>query len=52
VNAIAFRAIGQPLGRALLDNRGRSVHAAGSLALDHWQGEARVQMRLTDLAVS
>jgi single-stranded-DNA-specific exonuclease len=52
VNAIAFRAVGQPLGRALLDNRGRSVHAAGSLALDHWQGEARVQMRLTDLATS
>jgi len=52
VNAIAFRAIGQPLGKALLENRGRVVHAAGSLALDHWQGEARVQMKLTDLAAS
>ena len=52
VNAIAFRAAGQPLGRALLDNRGRPMHAAGHLAVDRWQGEERVQMRLTDIAVS
>ena len=52
VNAIAFRAVGQLLGKALLENRGRAVHAAGNFALDHWQGEARVQMRLTDLAAS
>jgi single-stranded-DNA-specific exonuclease len=51
VNAIAFRAAGQPLGRALLDNRGRTMHAAGHLAADRWQGEERVQMRLTDAAV-
>ncbi|HZL40741.1 MAG TPA: single-stranded-DNA-specific exonuclease RecJ [Pseudolabrys sp.] len=52
VNAIAFRAAGQPLGKALLDNRGRAMHAAGHLAVDRWQGEERVQMRLTDVAVS
>jgi single-stranded-DNA-specific exonuclease len=52
VNAIAFRAAGQPLGQALLDNRGRAMHAAGSLAIDRWQGEERVQMRLTDVAAS
>ncbi len=52
VNAIAFRAAGTPLGRALLDNRGRQMHAAGYLAVDRWQGEERVQMRLTDVAVS
>src|SRR6201999_384978 len=28
VNAIAFRAAGQTLGRALIDNRGRQMHAA------------------------
>jgi single-stranded-DNA-specific exonuclease len=27
------------------------VHAAGSLAVDRWQGEERVQMRLVDVAV-
>jgi single-stranded-DNA-specific exonuclease len=52
VNAIAFRAAGQPLGQALLDNRGRPMHAAGHLAVDRWQGEERVQMRLVDVAMS
>jgi single-stranded-DNA-specific exonuclease len=50
VNAIAFRAMNQPLGKALLDNRGRTLHAAGHLAVDRWQGEERVQLRLADLA--
>jgi single-stranded-DNA-specific exonuclease len=52
VNAIAFRAAGQPLGKALLENRGRPLHAAGNIAADRWQGEERVQLRLTDLAAS
>jgi single-stranded-DNA-specific exonuclease len=52
VNAIAFRVAGTPLGRALLDNRGRQMHAAGYLAIDRWQGEERVQLRLTDVALS
>jgi single-stranded-DNA-specific exonuclease len=50
VNAIAFRAAGQKLGTALLDSRGRQVHAAGSFAIDRYQGEERVQFRLTDIA--
>ena len=50
VNAIAFRAAGQKLGIALRNSRGRHVHAAGSLALDRWQGEERVQFKLTDIA--
>jgi single-stranded-DNA-specific exonuclease len=50
VNAIAFRAAGQKLGSALLNSRGRQVHAAGSFAVDRWQGEERVQFRLTDIA--
>ncbi|HML07008.1 MAG TPA: single-stranded-DNA-specific exonuclease RecJ [Xanthobacteraceae bacterium] len=50
VNAIAFRAAGQKLGAGLLQNRGRQVHAAGSFALDRWQGEERVQFRLADIA--
>jgi len=52
VNAIAFRAAGQKLGTALLQNRGRQVHAAGSLAIDRWQGEERVQFRLMDIAAA
>jgi single-stranded-DNA-specific exonuclease len=50
VNAIAFRAAGQKLGAALLENRGRQVHAVGTFALDRWQGEERVQFRLADIA--
>jgi single-stranded-DNA-specific exonuclease len=33
-----------------MQNRGRTVHAAGSLTLDRWQGEERVQLRLIDVA--
>jgi single-stranded-DNA-specific exonuclease len=50
VNGIAFRAAGQKLGAALVQNRGRLVHAAGSFAIDRWQGEERVQFRLCDIA--
>ena len=52
VNAIAFRVVGTPLGKALIDYRGRAVHAAGSIAVDRWQGEERVQLRLTDIAAA
>ena len=50
INAIAFRAVGQKLGDALLRSRGQSVHVAGCLAVDRWQGQERVQMRIVDLA--
>ncbi len=50
VNAIAFRAMGQPLGRSLLENPGHALHAAGHIVVDRWQGEERVQLRLVDVA--
>jgi single-stranded-DNA-specific exonuclease len=50
INAIAFRAVGQKLGDALLGNRGQSLHVAGCLAVDRWQGQERVQMRIIDVA--
>ena len=50
INAIAFRAAGQKLGAALLKNRGRAVHVAGTLAIDRWQGNERVQLRMIDMA--
>jgi single-stranded-DNA-specific exonuclease len=52
LNAIAFRAAGKPLGQALIANRGRNVHAAGTLSIDRWNGEERVQFRIMDLAVT
>ncbi len=51
VNAMAFRAVGQKLGNALVQNRGQQLHVAGSLAVDRWQGVERVQMRVVDVAV-
>ena len=51
LNAIAFRAAGQPLGQALLKSRGQAVHAAGTLSIDRWNGAERVQMRLIDVAL-
>jgi single-stranded-DNA-specific exonuclease len=52
VNAIAFRAAGQPLGNALMQNRGMMLHAAGILCVDRWNGSERVQLRLADVALA
>ncbi|MGO3931903.1 single-stranded-DNA-specific exonuclease RecJ [Rhodopseudomonas pseudopalustris] len=51
VNGIAFRSVGQKLGQALTENRGQSLHVAGSLSIDRWQGAERVQLRVIDVAV-
>jgi single-stranded-DNA-specific exonuclease len=51
IGGIAFRAAGQKLGRALTENRGQALHVAGYLAVDRWQGAARVQIRVADVAV-
>ncbi|ETR75038.1 single-stranded DNA exonuclease [Afipia sp. P52-10] len=51
INAIAFRSVGQALGRGLTENRGQLLHVAGYLAIDRWQGAERVQFRVADIAV-
>ncbi|QCI68552.1 single-stranded-DNA-specific exonuclease RecJ [Phreatobacter stygius] len=51
VDAIAFRAAGQPVGLALAEHRGRQLHVAGSISIDRWQGRERVQFRILDVAV-
>ena len=50
VDAIAFRALGQPLGDALVACRGKAVHVAGNLAIDRYGGRERVQLRILDAA--
>ncbi|MDX0430993.1 single-stranded-DNA-specific exonuclease RecJ [Sinorhizobium medicae] len=50
IEGIAFRATETPLGAFLLGNRGATVHAAGSVSADLWQGTRKVQLRLTDAA--
>ena len=50
LNAIAFRAVGQKLGDALLKSRGQKMHVAGTLSLNRWQGMESVQLRIVDVA--
>lgn len=50
LKAIAFRAATEPVGRTILESRGRPLHVVGALGLDHWQGDARVQLRVVDVA--
>jgi single-stranded-DNA-specific exonuclease len=50
INAIAFRAVGSPLGQALMKSRGEALHAAGTLSVDRWNGAERPQLRLIDVA--
>jgi single-stranded-DNA-specific exonuclease len=50
LKAVAFRAAEQKLGLALLAARGKVLHVAGTLCLDHWNGSARPQLRILDAA--
>ncbi len=50
LKAIAFRAADKPLGQALLAGRGSFMHFAGTLSVDHWQGNPKAQLRILDAA--
>jgi single-stranded-DNA-specific exonuclease len=50
MKAIAFRAAGEDLGKALLNARGAALHLAGRLKLDTWQGREEVQLQIEDAA--
>jgi single-stranded-DNA-specific exonuclease len=50
ISAVAFRAVGRPLGDALLAARGRTLHLAGWLSLNSWQGTERAEFRVLDAA--
>lgn len=52
LQAIAFRALGTPLGDLLMQRRPSTLHVAGKLRADHWRGEKRVQLQIDDAAVS
>ncbi len=50
LDAIAFRVADQPLGKGLLAARGRTVHVAGRLRAEEWNGRVRVQLHVEDAA--
>lgn len=51
LKAMAFRAADSELGHALLNSAGATLHVAGTLRLDNWQGQNSVQMFLDDAAI-
>ncbi len=48
LDAIAFRAAGTPLGDGLMGARGKSLHVAGRLRQDDWNGRTRVKLEIED----
>jgi len=52
LEAMAFGAFDSPLGAALLNAGHQRFHLAGRLEINHWQGRAKVQLRLEDAARS
>lgn len=50
LDAIAFRVAGEPLGRALSQGDGGLMHVAGRLRLNTWNGCAKSQLLIDDVA--
>ncbi|HXF52871.1 MAG TPA: single-stranded-DNA-specific exonuclease RecJ, partial [Hyphomicrobiaceae bacterium] len=50
LDAVAFRAAGQPLGELLLANSGMPIHIAGSLKRDSWGGRQKIELLIDDAA--
>ena len=50
LDAIAFRVVDRPLGKALLSSRGKPIHVAGRLKIDEWNSKIRVQLQVEDAA--
>jgi single-stranded-DNA-specific exonuclease len=50
IGAIAFRAMGTPLGDALLGGADRPYHIAGRIQRDSWGGRDRVEVMIEDVA--
>jgi single-stranded-DNA-specific exonuclease len=50
LDAIAFRAVGTPLGEGLLGARGKPLHVAGRLRQDDWNGRSKAKLEIEDAA--
>ncbi len=50
LEAMAFRAGGTELGEFLQRSRGKMIHLAGGLSVNHWNGQKRIQFRIQDAA--
>jgi len=50
IQAMAFRAENTAIGDFLIKNRGATIHVAGSLSSNHWNGNRNAQFRISDVA--
>lgn len=50
MDAVAFRAAGQPLGEMLMGAGGMPLHVAGQLKRDTWGGREKIEMQIEDAA--
>jgi len=50
LDAIAFRAVGQPVGDAIQNANGMPMHIAGHLRRDSWGGKTRIELQIEDVA--
>ncbi|OXT00204.1 single-stranded-DNA-specific exonuclease RecJ [Notoacmeibacter marinus] len=50
LQAVAFRCTDTDLGRFLIKRRGETLHFAGTLSVNHWNGQKRVQFKIEDAA--
>jgi single-stranded-DNA-specific exonuclease len=50
LDAIAFRAVGQPVGDLLQGSNGMPLHVAGHLRRDTWGGRNRIELQIEDAA--
>ena len=48
MKAMAFRALGTPLGDALLKQTKEPFHLAGHLKIDNWTGQEKVELHIRD----
>ena len=51
INAIAFRAVGTPLGDLMLDRSQKTMHIAGQLTRNDWGGREKVELTIDDIAL-
>jgi single-stranded-DNA-specific exonuclease len=53
MKAIAFRAVGTPLGDLLLSSKGgRLLHLLGQFKVNHWNGIDNVEFMISDASVA
>lgn len=50
IDAVAFRAVGTPLGDLLVGTNGMPLHLAGSVKRDTWGGRNRLELLIDDAA--